>query len=122
MNKIKIISDKNRNSIKIKKSLSKITQNSKLRKSDISIVIGGDGFMLQTLKKNIFFFKVCSINPSPPITIEISDFLNLLFCVIFERDFLIFIELRFLSEIILILFIVVPSARLELALRKRQGF
>ena len=52
MNKIKIISDKNRNSIRIKKSLSKITQNSKLRKSDISIVIGGDGFMLQTLKKN----------------------------------------------------------------------
>ena len=52
MSKIKIISDKNRNSIKIKKSLSKITQNSKLRKSDISIVIGGDGFMLQTLKKN----------------------------------------------------------------------
>jgi NAD+ kinase len=52
MSKIKIISDKNRNSIRIKKSLSKITQNSKLRKSDISIVIGGDGFMLQTLKKN----------------------------------------------------------------------
>ena len=52
MNKIKIISDKNRNSKRIKKSLSKITQNSKLRKSDISIVIGGDGFMLQTLKKN----------------------------------------------------------------------
>ena len=52
MNKIKIISDKNRNSIRIKNSLSKIIQNSKLRKSDISIVIGGDGFMLQTLKKN----------------------------------------------------------------------
>ena len=52
MNKIKIISDKNRNSIRIKKSLLKITQNSKLRKSDISIIIGGDGFMLQTLKKN----------------------------------------------------------------------
>ena len=52
MNKIKIISDKNLNSRRIKKSLSKITQNSKLRKSDISIVIGGDGFMLQTLKKN----------------------------------------------------------------------
>ena len=34
MNKIKIISDKNRNSIRIKKSLSKIIQNSKLRKSD----------------------------------------------------------------------------------------
>ena len=52
MNKIKIISDKNRNSIRIKNSLSKIIQNSKLRKSNISIVIGGDGFMLQTLKKN----------------------------------------------------------------------
>ena len=52
MSKIKIISDKNLNSMRIKKSLSKITQNSKLRKSDISIVIGGDGFMLQTLKKN----------------------------------------------------------------------
>ena len=49
MNKIKIISDKNRNSIRIKKSLSKITQNSKLRKSDISIVIGGDGFMLTAI-------------------------------------------------------------------------
>ncbi len=52
MNKIKIISDKNLNSVRIKKSLSKIIQNSKLIKSDISIVIGGDGFMLQTLKKN----------------------------------------------------------------------
>ncbi len=52
MSKIKIISDKNHDSIRIKKLLSKIIQNSKLRKSNISIVIGGDGFMLQTLKKN----------------------------------------------------------------------
>ena len=52
MNKLKIISDKNHNSIRIKKLLSKTIQNSKLRKSNISIVIGGDGFMLQTLKKN----------------------------------------------------------------------
>ena len=52
MNKIKIISDKNYNSIRIKKSLLKITKNGKLRRSNISIVIGGDGFMLQTLKKN----------------------------------------------------------------------
>ena len=52
MSKIQIISDKNHNSIRIKKLLSKIIQNSKLRKSNISIVIGGDGFMLQTLKKN----------------------------------------------------------------------
>ena len=52
MSKIQIISDKNHDSIRIKKLLSKIIQNSKLRKSNISIVIGGDGFMLQTLKKN----------------------------------------------------------------------
>ena len=52
MNKIKIISDKNHNSIRIKKSLSKIIQNIKLRKFNISIVIGGDGFMLKILKKN----------------------------------------------------------------------
>ena len=57
-------------------------------------------------------FKVCSINPSPPITIEISDFLNLLFCVIFERDFLILIELRFLSEIILILLSLIFSLKI----------
>ena len=66
MNKLKIISDKNHNSIKIKKSLSKIAQNSKLRKSNISIVIGGDGFMLQTLKKNQnsnkFFYGINSGN------------------------------------------------------------
>ncbi len=52
MNKIKIISDKNRNSTRIKKFLLKIAQNSKLGEFNISIVIGGDGFMLQTLKKN----------------------------------------------------------------------
>ena len=39
------------------------------------------------------------------------------------NDFLIFDDLIFLSEIIWILLILmVPSARLELALRKRQGF
>ena len=38
-------------------------------------------------------------------------------------DFLIFCDFKFLSEIICIFFILmVPSARLELALRKRQGF
>ena len=49
MNKIKIISDKNRNSTRIKKFLSKIAQNSKLREFNISIVIGGDGFMLTAI-------------------------------------------------------------------------
>ena len=47
-----IIADKNRKSLKIKKYLiKKITNNSILRKN-LNIVIGGDGFMLQTLKKN----------------------------------------------------------------------
>jgi len=47
-----IISDKNKKSLKIKSFLlSKIDKISNL-KSQLSIVIGGDGFMLQTLKKN----------------------------------------------------------------------
>ena len=59
MNKIKIISDKNLNSIRIKKSLSKITKNSKLRKSDISIVIGGDGFhFFHYLKVKVSTYKL----------------------------------------------------------------
>ena len=47
-----IISDKNKKSLKIKSFLlSKIKTLSKL-KPQLTIVIGGDGFMLQTLKKN----------------------------------------------------------------------
>ena len=47
-----IISDKNKKSLKIKSFLlSKIKTISKL-KPQFTIVIGGDGFMLQTLKKN----------------------------------------------------------------------
>ena len=50
-------------------------------------------------------------------------FFGLAFLSIFNKDFLILKDLKFLSEIICIFFIsVVPSARLELALRKRQGF
>ena len=52
MKKIKIISDKNNKSLKIKKSVLKVFQNSILSRSNITVVIGGDGFMLQTLKKN----------------------------------------------------------------------
>ena len=52
MNKIQIISDKNLRSLKIKKSLLNILKKSKSKKSNIIIIIGGDGFMLQTLKKN----------------------------------------------------------------------
>ncbi len=52
MNKIQIISDKNLRSLKIKRSLINILKKSKSKKSNIIIIIGGDGFMLQTLKKN----------------------------------------------------------------------
>ena len=52
MSKIQIISDKNNRSFKIKKSLIKILKQNHIKKPNLSIVIGGDGFMLQTLKKN----------------------------------------------------------------------
>jgi len=48
----KIISDKNKKSLKIKKILTKQITNAKFEKKNIIIVIGGDGFMLETLKKN----------------------------------------------------------------------
>tara|TARA_B100000035_G_C20858325_1_gene490701 strand:- start:39 stop:809 length:771 start_codon:yes stop_codon:yes gene_type:complete len=51
MKKIQIISDINSRSLRIKKSLSNILNKSELKKTNIVIVIGGDGFMLQTLKK-----------------------------------------------------------------------
>ena len=66
MNNIQIISDKNLRSLKIKKSLLKILKKSELKKPKTIIVIGGDGFMLQTLKKNKksknFFYGVNSGN------------------------------------------------------------
>ena len=52
MNKIQIISDKNDKSLKIKKSIFKLLKKNNVKKINLSIVIGGDGFMLQTLKKN----------------------------------------------------------------------
>ena len=51
MGKIQIISDKNRKSLKIKSSLIKKINLNKFFKKDLIIVIGGDGFMLETLKK-----------------------------------------------------------------------
>ena len=52
MNKPLIISDKNKKSLIIKKKINRILNNQKLDKENLAIVIGGDGFMLQTLKKN----------------------------------------------------------------------
>ena len=51
MKKIQIISDKNSKSSKIKSSIIKILKKNKINKSNLIIVVGGDGFMLQTLKK-----------------------------------------------------------------------
>ena len=51
MSKIQIISDKNSRSSNIKKSLIRILKKNEIKKSNLAIVIGGDGFMLQTLKK-----------------------------------------------------------------------
>ena len=52
MKKIQIISDKNKKSLRIKTLLLKELNNIKIKISNLVIVIGGDGFMLQTLKKN----------------------------------------------------------------------
>ena len=52
MNKTLIISDKTLKSLKIKKIIFKLLNKKKIERSNVIIVIGGDGFMLQTLKKN----------------------------------------------------------------------
>ena len=52
MKKIQIISDINKKSKQIKSQLLKKLHNNKIIKPNTVIVIGGDGFMLQTLKKN----------------------------------------------------------------------
>ena len=52
MNKFQIISDKNKRSLAIKKQLLKKINSYQPKISNIIIDIGGDGFMLSTLKKN----------------------------------------------------------------------
>ena len=49
--KLLIISDNNSSSIKLKKILIKILHSKNIKRKNLIIVIGGDGFMLQTLKK-----------------------------------------------------------------------
>jgi len=66
MKKLHIIFDKNSKSIIIKTALTKILNKSEINKSNITIVVGGDGFMLQTLKRNQsskrFFYGINSGN------------------------------------------------------------
>ena len=52
MNKPLIISDKNLKSVQIKKQIINLLKRKKIFKKNIVIVVGGDGFMLKTLKKN----------------------------------------------------------------------
>ena len=54
--KIHLVSDKTKNSLKVKTYLTKKVEITSLKKSNIIIVLGGDGFMLQTLKK-LYKFK-----------------------------------------------------------------
>ena len=52
MNKLQIISDKNIKSLQIRNILRKKIKVHKFKRENLVVVIGGDGFMLQTLKKN----------------------------------------------------------------------
>ena len=56
-NRFHIVFDKTKNSLKIKSFILKRIQATTLKKSNVIIVLGGDGFMLQTLKKFYKFKK-----------------------------------------------------------------
>ena len=66
MDKLQIISDKNKRSLSIKNLLLKKIKSNNFKKKNLIIVIGGDGFMLQTLKKynsyNKYFYGINSGN------------------------------------------------------------
>ena len=66
MNKLQIISDKNKKSLNIKNNLIKKISSNNFQNKNLTIVIGGDGFMLQTLKRNKnsnkFFYGINSGN------------------------------------------------------------
>ena len=66
MKRINVISDKNKSSNKIKAKLLKILKRNNFKHKNLNIVIGGDGFMLKTLKKNRdsskFFYGITSGN------------------------------------------------------------
>ena len=52
MTKLQIISDKNKKSLNIKKIVTDKINSQQFKNNNLVIVIGGDGFMLETLKKN----------------------------------------------------------------------
>ena len=64
--KYHLIYDNNSNSVRIKNQIQKKINTVSLRKSSIIIVVGGDGFMLQTLKRhkksNNLFYGINSGN------------------------------------------------------------
>ena len=66
MSRTKIISDTNSKSVRIKNQIRKIIKKKPIPKKNILIVVGGDGFMLKTLKKNKgskkFFYGINSGN------------------------------------------------------------
>ena len=66
MTKLQILSDKNKKSLKIKNILLKKMKSNNFQKENLIIVIGGDGYMLQTLKRNKnsnkFFYGINSGN------------------------------------------------------------
>ena len=57
MKKVHIVSDTNNNSLRIKKYLLNKIKTHSIKNSSVVVVIGGDGFMLQTLKKYNKFNK-----------------------------------------------------------------
>ena len=66
MSNLQIISDKNKKSLNIKNILLKKINSNNFKNKNLIIVIGGDGFMLQTLKRNKnsnkFFYGINSGN------------------------------------------------------------
>ena len=66
MRNINIIADNNLKSTKMKNKIQKKIKNIKINKKNVTIVIGGDGFMLKTLKKHKrsekFFYGINSGN------------------------------------------------------------
>ena len=136
-----LIFDKTKSSLKIRSILLKKIEIVSLKKSNIIIVLGGDGFMLQTLKKLYRFKKSFYGINSGNYGFLMNKFSNK--NLIKNLKTLNHIKIHPLQMIvknknnqikksiaineikknlIFTLYLMVPSARLELALRKRQGF